>query len=191
MMNKNIMIVSIIAINFLMNTVANGENYYEVKSKELKELRTIINKADARVTRTGNTRGRDWLVLLPTVSVSRRDPYSELPEGESETYVGVSLNINRAFDIANASRNRETLKRKTKRKIQSIDFTIRNLIERKYQIKEQIWKLTQIRKSMVNPLEAAQIDEKISRERIRLQETRLKIEENYAEIEYMCVEVER
>ena len=190
-MNKNIMIVSIIAINFLMTALVSAENFHKVKSKELKELRTTIKEAKARVLRTGNTRGRDWLVLLPTVSVSRRDPYSELPEGEAETYVGVSLNINRAFDIANASRNRETLKRKTKRKIQSIDFTIRNLIERKYLIKEQIWKLTQIRKSMVNPLEAAHIDEKISSESIRLQETSLKIEENFAEIEYMCVEVER
>ena len=109
----------------------------------------------------------------------------------SETYIGASISINKLFDITDVGKKREADKRKALRRLKSLEFKIKKLIERKYLIKWQIWKFSQIKRSMDNPIEIAGFDEKIDILKIKLNEISMGIEEAYAEIEYVCVEVER
>jgi len=51
--------------------------------------------------------------------------------------------------------------------------------------------MKQIVKSIEDPLEASKCQEKVDQLQLQLNETFIEVEKLYAEIEYVCVEVER
>ena len=83
-------------------------------AKARKETELLLK----RIRSTSDYRARDLLRLLPTVTVARRAPHEEV--GGAETYVGIAVNVNRVFQIANDTRKREMLKRKGMRSVESL-----------------------------------------------------------------------
>jgi hypothetical protein len=90
------------------------------------------------IRETPETRGRDFLALLPGVSITRSAPYGEVKE--KETYMSLSLSMNQVFTVAEKNNSREVEKRKASRKVESLGYKIRKLINRKYSIADQIWR---------------------------------------------------
>lgn len=162
---------------------------FDYKKNELDELKMILIRAKIRIREARESRAGDFLKLLPTLSVSRRTPYSDIPG--KETYFSASISTNQFFSIADAMDERRTVKRKALRKAESLGFKIKKLIEEKYLIKGQIWKLYMIKRSMDNPVEVAKVDEKIDGLLLKVEEKEADIENAYAEIEFACVEAER
>lgn len=158
------------------------------KGSEIKELKSIITGAKLRIRSTSSARAGDFLKLLPNISISQGSPYSELKT--SELYFSLSISTNQVFDITDKYKQRKALKRKALRQVASRGYTIEKYIERKYLVKKRIWKFKQIRGSMDNPVEIAKIDEKIDVLLLKLQEIEIDIEKAYADIEFLCVEVE-
>ena len=95
------------------------------------------------------------------------------------------------WDINDSYNKRDALKIKALRQIETNGFIIRKFIDRKYLLKDRLWKFSQIRKSMDNPMDIATMDEKIDELKVKIQEIEINIEKAYAEIEYDCVDVER
>jgi len=164
------------------------EQFEKEKSIELEECARAVIAARERVRKSSNVRARDFLKLLPGVTISQHGEYSEFRN--KELYVGASISTSSIFDIADRARARKVLKLKALRKVQSIGFIIKKLILKKYLMKERVWKLCQMRRSMDNPVDIAGIDGKIDVLSISLQEIEIDIERQFAEIEYVCVEVE-
>lgn len=108
-----------------------------------------------------------------------------------KTYIGISVNSSQLWSITDRVSSRETLRRTSLRRIEAAGFAIRTLIERKYLFVERIWKLSQMRLSMSNPVDVASIDEKIDEATVQMQECAIAIERSFAEIEGMCAEARR
>jgi len=162
-----------------------AKNFEKEKARELRHLENTTGKAILEIKQASDVRAYDFLQLLPDVALSRRAPYSETPE--SETYVGVSFSISQLFSITDRARKREGDKRKAIRKVRSHRYAVRMLIERKYLMKEKLWRYRQIRKSMDNPLEIAKMDERIDELRVKLQDVCIEIERRYGEVEEVVV----
>jgi hypothetical protein len=163
----------------------------EEKKKDLSQLDSTISLAKTRIEKSSRIHASDFLQLLPTVSMSRRSPYDSITNSKNETYIGVSINSNQIGNISDRFDSRAAAKLKALRQIDADRLVIRKLIERKYLLKDRIWKYVQIRRSLDNPVEVASLDEKIDEATVRLQEAEMDIEKALAGIEYLCVDVER
>lgn len=168
---------------------AKGGNVDEEKKIEFSQLDDVLVKAKTRVRKTWRLRAGDLLKLMPTVTLGRQGTYEELQT--KETHIGISFNINQVWDINDNYNKRDALKIKALRQIETNGFIIRKYIDRKYLLKDRLWKFSQIRKSMDNPMDIATMDEKIDELKVKIQEIEINIEKVYAEIEYACVDVER
>ena len=161
------------------------------KQKEIRFLEETLVTAKDRIRESSTIHAGDFLALLPTVSLSRRSPYGELAGAGNETYIGIAVNSSQLWTITDKASARGTLRRTTLRRIEAAGFTIRTLIERKYLFAERIWKLSQMRTSMSNPVEIAAIDEKFDEATVQMQECAISIEKGFTEIEAMCAEAGR
>ena len=161
------------------------------KEKEIRFLEESLISARDRIRGSNTVHAGDFLAMLPSVSVSRRSPFGEAAGSENETYIGISVNSSQLWSITDRVSSRETLRRTSLRKIEAAGFAIRTLIERKYLFVERIWKLSQMRLSMSNPVDVALIDEKIDEATVQMQECAIAIERSFAEIEAMCAEAGR
>ena len=177
------------AIIFILTAPAIDKTEAEAKERELKTLQEILTRAQSIIQSTPESRARDYLALLPGVSISRSAPYGEVKE--KETYMSVSLSMSQAFTVANKQTDREIGKRKASRRVESLGYQIRKLINRKYVLADQIWRYRQIKRSAESPVEIARYDEKINELEIKIEDIEIDIEKGYAEIEYICADVEK
>jgi len=88
-------------------------------------------------------------------------------------------------------RGRETDISKSLAAARSAGFRMEKLLEKKHLHRKRIWKMEMIRRSLEGPLEAAEMDGKIDRERILYQDACIDLEKARAEVEEMVGEVER
>lgn len=186
-MTKRIIIIFAVLLALAGNAWAQGNA--EQKKIELKELSERLVEAKIRVKKTWNFRAGDLLQLLPTVSVGRRSPYEMM--STAETYVSLSISTSQIWDMSDRYDKRDALRTKALRQIETNGFIIRKYIDRKYLLKDRLWKFTQIKKSIDNPVEITTLDEKMDELKVKIQEVEIGIEKAYAEIEYLCVDVEK
>jgi len=186
-MTKRILILSVVLL--MLADHAGAQSNEEMKKKELKELGEKLVEAKTRVKKTWNFRAGDLLQLLPTVSVGRRSPYEMM--STAETYVSLSISTNQIWDMSDRYDKRDALRTKALRQIETNGFIIRKYIDRKYLLKDRLWKFTQIKKSIDNPVDITTLDEKMDELKVKIQEVEIGIEKAFAEIEYLCVDVEK
>jgi len=186
-MTKRIIIIFAVLLALAGNAWAQGNA--EQKKIELKELSERLIGAKIRVKKTWNFRAGDMLQLLPTVSVARRAPYETMTT--AETYISLSISTSQIWDMSDRYDKRDALRTKALRQIETNGFIIRKYIDRKYLLKDRLWKFTQIKKSIDNPVEITALDEKMDELKVKIQEVEIGIEKAYAEIEYLCVDVEK
>jgi len=182
-------IFTIFIVLILFGDLARGGDAIDEKANDLSKLDEVIYLAKNRVKKAKKLRAGDLLKLMPTVTLGRRGTYEELQT--KDTQIGISFNINQFWDINDSYNKRDALKLKATRQIETNGFIIRKYIDRKYLLKDRLWKFSQIKKSMDNPMEIATMDEKIDELKVKIQEIEINIEKAYAEIEYACVDVER
>lgn len=181
----------IIAILIIQSIGLYAEESEPLKENELIELKKVITNAKSRIN-SGNTyEWKDAFRFLPMVSLSRRSLYDDAAAEDTETYLSASISLNQVFDMTDIADKKNTEKRKAVRRVESLGYTIQKLIERKFLITDQVWKMTLITKSIEDPLEASKCQEKVDQLQLQLNDTFIEIEKLYAEIEYVCVEVER
>ncbi len=167
------------------------DNLLEIIAIEKNEVKKIRFNARVRIKNAGTYHWKDSLRFLPTFTMSRRAPYDQYGESTTETYFSASISFNQFFDMADIADKKLSEKRKAIRKVESLAFNIEKLIDRKYLLIDQIWKMKKIVKSIEDPLEAANRQEKIDGLEVKKNEAFIEIEKLFAEIEYLCVEVER
>jgi hypothetical protein len=188
-MNKKFyLVLIIILLNFSVGNsieiIKNGTN----KEDELRDLRHAVSEAKSRINGSYTYRWKDTLRFLPEVSVSRRAPHDQMNSPDTETYVSASVTLSQFYDVTDIAERREREKRKAIRRVESLGYSIEKLIERKYLLTDQIWKMKQIARSTEEPIEAAARQEKADQLVLQQNETFIEIERLYAEIEYVCVE---
>lgn len=188
-MNK-IINTFIIAIIFILSIGLYAEESKNIKENEIKELKSAILDAKRRINNADTYRWKDSLRFLPEVSVSRRTPYDQVNSADAETYISASVSLNQFYDMTDIADKKNSEKRKAIRRVESLGYSIEKLIERKYLLTDQIWKMKQIAKSIEEPIEATNRQEKVDQLQVQLNETFIEIEKLFAEIEYVCVEVE-
>jgi len=186
-MNKMYKRLIIITTIFLISVqgIAKTSN----KQQELTQLKYKLIDARQRIQNSSESKPYDYLKLLPSVSISRRDPGMQIEQGES--YIGVSFSINKAFDITDKIRERKAIKKKALRRVQSLGYKITKYIDQKYLHISRRWKYKQIKRSTKNPVEIAKLDEKTDELNIKINSISIEIEDVYANIEFVCVDVER
>ncbi len=189
-MNK-IINTFIIAIIFILNIGLYAEESKNIKENEIKDLRTALSDAKRRINGSDTYKWKDSLRFLPSVSISRRAVYDQMTSEGTETYLSASVSLNQFYDMTDIADKKNAEKRKAIRRVESLGYSIEKLIERKYLLTDQIWKMKQIAKSIEEPIEAANRQEKVDQLQLQLNETFIEIEKLFAEIEYVCVEVER
>ena len=188
---KKIIHSTIIATIFIIRIGFSAEIDKKVKDTEILSLKKTVSDAKKRISSADTYKWKDSLKFLPVVSVSSRSPYEQVNSKDRETYVSASISLNSFFDISDIADRRDAEKRKAVRKVESLGYSIEKLIERKYLITDQVWKMKQIVKSIEDPLEAANRQEKIDQLVLQQNEVLIEIEKLFAEIEYVCVEVEK
>lgn len=181
----------IIAIIFIQSIGFSAEENKPEKENELIALKKVITNAKTRINSGDTYAWKDALRFLPTVSLSRRSLYNEVAADDTETYLSASISLNQVFNITDIAEKKDAEKRKASRRVESLGYSIEKLIERKFLIADQVWKMKQIVKSIEEPIEAANRQEKVDQLQVQLNETFIEIEKLFAEIEYVCVEVER
>ncbi len=184
-----IRIFTFFMVAMLLADSARGGEAGEEKNNELGRLDAAVILARTRVRKAWRLRAGDLLKLLPAVTLGKSGTFEEIQS--KDIRVGISININQVWDINDSYNRRDALKTKALRQIETNGFIIRKYIERKYLLKDRLWKFSQIRKSMDNPMDIATMDEKIDELKVKIQEIEIDIEKTYAEIEYSCVDVER
>ncbi len=165
------------------------EVFDEEKERELRETRAFMAKASARIRAASTIRARDFLLLAPDVTLSRRTPYDEAPSGE--TYMSVSFRVGNLFQMEERRQNRATEIGKAEVAARSALFRMEKLLEKKCLYRKRVWKLEMIRRSTEGPLEAAELDEKIDRERVLYHDACVDLEKAKAEVEFMLEELEK
>jgi len=161
------------------------------REREQADLKKTVAAAKARINSADTYQWKDALRFLPEISVSRRSPYQDATNEDTETYISASITLSQFYDVADIEEKREIIKRKAVRRVESLGYSIEKLIERKYLVADQIVKLKQMVKSIDDPLEAANWQNRVDQLQLQLNEIMIEIEKLYAEIEYTCVEVER
>ena len=183
-----IIIISILFFSFaLISLSANKKVNFKKKAKI--KLNEILIDAKIRIRRSSNSRGYDYLKMLPEISVSKSGTKEEI--GKSEVLFGASFSFNKAFEITDKQRERKAIKRKGLRKIKSLGFKITKYIDQKFLYINRRWKFIQIKRSMKNPVDIAKVDEKIDDLNFKINNISIDIESSYADIEYVVVEVEK
>jgi hypothetical protein len=129
------------------------------------------------------------LKILSSFSLGQKGPTTDIPT--NGFFFSATINTNQIFDIADRARDKETLKRKALQKIREDGFILKKLADRKYLIKKQIWKFSQIRSSTDSVVEHATIDEKIDDLAVKLQDAEIETEKRFSEIEFVCIEAEK
>ena len=180
-------VLIIISITFIVKSVYSEE---KIQKNELQQLRTTIAEAKERIHNAPTYRWNDSLRFLPTVSVSRRGAYDDYANPNNETYISASISFNQLYGMTELSSERAADKRLAIRRIESLGYSIEKLIERRALITRQIDQLMKISRSLEDPLEAARTEERAETLKVRLNEMEIELERHYAEIEYVCVEVE-
>jgi hypothetical protein len=180
----------IIAIIFFQSIGLYAEESKSLKENELIELKKVLTAAKIRINSGDTYVWKDAFRFLPAVSVSRRAPYDQATSKDTETYLSASISLNQFYDMTDIADKKNAEKRKAVRRIDSLGYTIQKLIERKFLITDQVWKMKLIAKSIEDPLEAANRQEKVDQLQLQLNDTFIEIEKLFAEIEYACVEVE-
>jgi len=180
----------IIAIIFIQSIGFSAEESKNNKENEIRDLKKTLVESKKRINETDTYRWKDSLRFLPEVSVSRRSPYDQVNSPDMETYVSASVTLNQFYDMTDIADKKNAERRKAVRRVESLGYSIEKLIERKYLLTDQIWKMKQIVKSIEEPIEAANRQEKVDQLQLQLNETFIEIEKLFAEIEYVCVEVE-
>jgi hypothetical protein len=165
------------------------DNHELEKKDELNHIKETIERAKRRIKASPGIRGADFLKLLPSFSVGQSGSSNDF--FTNELRFSASININQIFDIVDRGRNNESLKRKALQKIREDGFILKKLAERKYLLKKQIWKFSQIRSSTDSPVEHATIDEKIDDLTVKLQDAEIEMEKRFTEMEFVCIEVEK
>ena len=173
----------------VISPVLAGDAHEEEKKNELKTINETLVRAKRRVKASPGIRGADLLKLLPSFSIGQSGTSNDFITNEFR--MSATININQIFDIVDRGRNNESLKRKALQKIREDGFILKKLAERKYLLKKQIWKFSQIRSSTDSPVEHATIDEKIDDLTVKLQEAEIEMEKRLTEIEFMCIEMEK
>lgn len=181
----------IIAIIFIQSIGFSAEESKNIKENEISDLKKTLVESKRRINDTDTYRWKDSLRFLPSVSVSRRAVYDQMTSEGTETYISASVSLNQFYDMTDIADKKNTDKRKAIRRVESLGYSIEKLIERKYLLTDQIWKMKQIAKSIEEPIEAANRQEKVDQLQVQLNETFIEIEKLFAEIEYVCVEVEK
>lgn len=182
---------ALISILFTAEIAFSDDKQDKMKENEHKTLKQTLSDAKKRIKDAGTYTWNDALRFLPTVTLSRRAPYDEYSKTTNETYFSASISFNQFFDLADIHNKKAVEKRKALRKVENLAFNIEKLIDRKYLLTDQIGKMKKIVKSIDDPLEAANKQEKIDALEVKKNETVIEIERLYAEIEYTCVEVEK
>lgn len=175
-------LILLTGISFIYSAETPEEN----KEIELTKLEEKIKTAKEIIRSQGNIKASDFLQLLPSVSLSKRTEYQEPRKGE--VYLGASINISQIFSINDRHTEREVNKEKMLRRVDSIYFEVKKLIDRKYLLKTRVWKFTKIKSSMSNPVDIAAMDEKIDESLIKIQEIEIDIEKAYSEIDYIVTD---
>ncbi len=183
----------IVAVLILISTLLplHAETLDDVllgKRQEKERLAKRVRSAITRIQQTPESRGGDYLRLLPSVSVSRSAPTNEFDQ--AETYVSGTINVNSIFNINDDAKRRQTLKRAGEQKVKKFNLQITSLINKKYILLKKIWQKEQIYKSLSNPLDIAKFDDAIDELKIRVEEIDMQIENLYAEIELVVIEIE-
>jgi hypothetical protein len=168
-----------------------AEIFKTEKEREIGDLRRTVAEAKRRINEAGTYKWKDTLRFLPEISFSRRAPYDQMNSQNTETYISASISLNKFYDVTDIAEKREKEKRKAIRRVESLEYSIEKLIERKYLLADQIWKMKQIARSIEEPIEAAARQEKADQLSLQQNETLIEIEKLYAEIEYICVEIEK
>jgi hypothetical protein len=172
---------------FLMNEPVEAKIKTQYQ-QDLEQLQNTANSIRRRIRRVSNSKAYDYLKLLPSFSIAQRSQSNMLPG--SETFISVSINTNQIFDIADRAKTRAKLKRLSFRKISALQFKIHKLINRKWLIRNQMYKYYQIKGSLSNPVKVVQVDEKILKLKINLDNVLIEIKNTYTEIESVCIEIE-
>jgi len=172
-----------------ISSIYSAEAPEENKDTELIKLEEKVKTAKDIIRSADNLKVSDFLQLLPSVSLSKRTEYQEPRKGE--VYVGASINISQIFSINDRHTEREINKEKMLRKVDSIYFETKKLIDRKYLLKTRLWKFSKIKGSMSSPVDIASMDEKIDECHIKIQEIEIDIEKAYLEIDYIMQDVNR
>ncbi len=119
--NIKIVIISILFFSFAtLSLSATSATLSNRISKEKNKLKETITSAKSRIRKSSNSRGYDYLKMLPEISVSKSGTREEI--GESEFQFGASFSFNKAFEITDKQRERKAIKRKGLRRIQSLGF---------------------------------------------------------------------
>jgi len=147
---------------------------------ERARLEETLRRAKIAVRETRRFRAGDLLQLLPTVTVGRRAPTPDFPT--SENHISVSISANQLWDLSDRFDRREATKARALRQIATAGFSIRKYLERKRLFRERLWRLSQIRRSMENPLEIAAMDERLDELAVKIQEIEIMIEKAYADV---------
>jgi len=176
-------------LSLLQLSIFAGEVQQSEKEYNLASLEKRVSAAKEKINESSKTKAGDFLKLLPNVSFTRSAPTGKIQD--KETYISISFSANQFGNISDKRNSRDEEQKRGIRRLESISFEGRKLIERKSLISERIWKMTQIRKSLSNPVEVTALDEKIDEMTVRLQETEIDIEKLFAEIEYLVAGVER
>jgi len=177
----------IIAILFLITEPLLGKKKSEY-AQELENLQKVTSRAHRRIRKVSDSKAYDYLKLLPSLSIAQRSQSNMLPG--SETFISIGINTNQIFDIADRAKARAKLKRLSFRKVSALQFKIRKFINRKWLIRNQLYKFYQIKKSLSNPVKIVQMDEKIFKLKIHLDNVLIDIKNAYTELESVCIEVE-
>ena len=180
----------IIAIIFIQSIGLSAEESKNNKEIEIRDLKKTLVESKKRINDADTYRWKDSLRFLPVVSISRRSPYDQVNSPDTETYVSASVSLNQFSDMTDIADNKNAERRKAVRRVESLGYSIEKLIERKYLLMDQVWKMKQIARSIEEPIEAANRQEKVDQLQLQLNETFIEIEKMFAEIEYVCVEVE-
>ena len=106
------------------------------------------------------------------------------------TFFSVSINTDRIFDITDRAKSRTKLKRLGIQKVTALEFKIEKLINRKWLIRSQLYKYYLIKKSMTNPVKVVELDEKIFKLNIALDNLLIDIKDAYINMESICIEIE-
>lgn len=183
-MYKKIIYSGIIAIIFIF--VA----YAQDKDEEIKELNKKVTEAKQRIEDASTYKWNDILRFMPQVTLSRRAPYEDYYGPDRETYVSASIQLNKLFEMSDIAEKRKTEKRKALKKVDTIQFAVQKLIERKYMLIEQVKKLEKIVRSTNDVIEAANKQEQIDKINVQINELQIEIEKQMYEIDATVIEIE-
>ena len=168
------------------------EKIFSSKAEEIKYLRFQYSKYKKRMDKASSTRIRDWFLLLPTLSISRREPYDNIVTNSTtkETYLGASFQLNKIFSIYDSSKKRKITIRKNSRSLEGTSLYILKLIEIKYVLKKQILLWEKFQRGLKSSDDLVKAIEKIDKLKLLLYNNEISIYKAYLDMEHLCIDIE-